>query len=208
MIRRYSVKTIRLLLKILPVSFWLILIFAFDKPYIAVLTLLSAFIHELGHIIAFIRFSKGYRFFGVSSGLRLSADTSLSYREELAVALAGPSANLVTFLMLSPFIFLGSYPYAAVFGAINVFTALSNLVPVDGYDGYRVLKCLIDQRSRSAFCSEILRAVSLLLTAAISLLSLYLIRSFDGGYWIFFIFLASLIKAISKDRAVLLGKRD
>ena len=199
--RRYILRALRLIIKVLPVSFWLVLLFAFDKPYIAVLTLISAVIHELGHVLALAKFSRGFRFFGVSSGFRLSSESSLSYRAELFTALCGPLANFCVILLLLPFLFLGSYPYASIFCAVNLFTAVSNLVPLEGYDGYRAIACFINRHSESRIHTEILKAISFLLTALIALISLYIIRSFDGGYWIFFIFLASLIRAICKSSA-------
>ena len=40
--------------EILPLLFWVLLLFGFDKAYIAVLTLLVALVHEVGHYIAFL----------------------------------------------------------------------------------------------------------------------------------------------------------
>ena len=205
--KRYLIKAVKFLVRILPTSFWLVLIFAFDKPYIAILTLLSAFIHELGHIIAFMKFSKKYRFYSVASGFRLSSENGLSYKEELICALSGPLANVLCALALSPFILLGPYGYAKIFGAVNLFTAISNLVPIEGYDGYRISACLINQYTNLGLSATVLKAISFILSSFICLIALYLLRSFDGGYWIFFIFLASLIKAISSDRRSFPKKR-
>lgn len=200
--RQCFLRFLRLIVKALPISFWLVLLFAFDKPYIAILTLISALIHELGHVFALFKLSRGFRFFGVASGFRLTPESQLSYREELIAALSGPLANVAVFLLLLPFLLLGSYPYASLFGAVNLFTALSNLVPIEGYDGYRALCCFIDGRKGGRISSGVLKGISFTLTAVISLISLYLIRSFDGGYWIFFIFLASLVRAISNDTSL------
>ena len=205
--RRYLLRALKFLVKVMPISFWLVLLFAFDKPYIAVLTLISAAIHELGHVLALKRCKRRYSFFGVGSGFRIRADSTISYGEELFTALAGPLANVAVLLVLLPFILLGTYPYASVFAAVNLFTALSNLIPIEGYDGYRVISCIINRRTENKIHSEILRATSFLLTAVIALISLYIIRSFDGGYWIFFIFLTSLIRAICKSSTLLGEKR-
>ena len=37
---------------LLPMLFWILMTFGFDKPYIAVLTFCAAMLHELGHILA------------------------------------------------------------------------------------------------------------------------------------------------------------
>lgn len=200
--RKFALKVIKLTLKILPLSFWLVLMFAFDKPYIAILTLISALAHELGHIFAFMLCSKRYRLFGVASGFRLASEKALSYKEELFVALCGPLTNVLIFILVSPFILLGGGEYAGIFGIINLFTAISNLIPIEGYDGYRVIECLINLFVSVKISDILLRSLSFLLCVILCLTALYLIRSFDGGYWIYFIFLASLFKAISCDSSV------
>lgn len=200
--KRYFLALIKLVIKILPLSFWLVLIFAFDEPYIAILTLISAAIHELGHIIALVVLSKRYVFFGVSSGLRLSAKENLSYKEEFIVALCGPLINVFTFILLSPLILLGFGEYTEFFGLINLFTAISNLIPIEGYDGYRIAECLVNQYMSRKIPLLSLRAISFLLSALLCIVALYLIRSFDGGYWIFFIFLLSLFRAITSDQTI------
>lgn len=200
--KSYTLSAIRLMLKILPIAFWTVLIFAFDKPYVAILTLLSALIHELGHISALILLSKKYRFFGVASGFRLSANGGLSYKEELVVAIFGPLVNIILFLLTRhspPFSFSH---YARTFGLINLFTAISNLIPIESYDGYRIAECIINEYCPDAISSSFLHAVSFVFSSTLCLAALYLIRSFNGGYWIFFIFLASLVKAIAKDTSV------
>lgn len=196
------IKSIKFALRILPITFWIVLIFAFDEPYVAILTLIAALTHELGHICALIHYSKKYRLFGVASGFRLSSFSHLSYDEELTVALCGPIANLFAFLLASPFILLGGGEYAAIFGIINLFTAISNLIPIEGYDGYRIAECFFLGHTSIKFPRAFFFAFSFFLSAVFSLIGLYLIRSFDGGYWIFFIFLASLFKAITSDCSV------
>ena len=206
--RKYLLSAVRFLLKVLPVGFWLALIFAFDEPYVAFLTLIAVAVHEAGHIAALVHFSHGYSFFGVSSGLRLSSRKALSYREEIIVAASGPLINIALFIAASPLIILGGGEYARVFGLINLFTAISNLLLIEGYDGYRIAECLINRYSAGGIPYALLRASSFLLSALLALSALYLIRSFDGGYWIFFIFLFALLRAMANDRAVFPKKRQ
>ena len=206
--RKKFLSVIGFALKILPLTFWLALIFAFDEAYVAFLTLICVGAHELGHIAVFISLSRTYRMFAVGSGLRLSARGNLSYREEMLVALGGPMANVLLFLLATPFIALGLGEYAKAFGIINLFTAISNLLLIEGYDGYRIAECLIHQYTDAVFPYALLRSASFLLSAMLCILSIYLIRSFDGGYWVFFIFLFALLRAILGDSAVFPKKRS
>ena len=157
--------------------------------------------HELGHIVAFLHLSRKYILFGAGSGLRLKAKGELSYTEELLIALSGPLANIFLFFLASPFMLVGGN-YAKAFGLINLFTAISNLMPLEGYDGYRMLDCLINRHFSSELPYRALRTLSFSLSIVLAVFALYLIRSFDGGYWIFFIFLFSLLRAVAADRSV------
>ena len=38
----------------LPLLFWALIMFGFDAPYIAILTIISAIIHEAGHLFAML----------------------------------------------------------------------------------------------------------------------------------------------------------
>ena len=100
-----SLKTLKLLFKVLPILFWMLLLFGFDIPYIAVITLISAVIHELSHITASILLAGGFRFRGAVSGFRLALKNKTSYKAEILIAAAGPLSNLAVFLIIMIFIF-------------------------------------------------------------------------------------------------------
>ena len=87
--KRRILKTLRLLAdSVLPILFWLSLIFGFDAPYIAVLTVICAIAHELGHIAAIYLFTENAaRITGHSSGFRIKRDSTLSYKKEIMILL-------------------------------------------------------------------------------------------------------------------------
>lgn len=174
--------------------FWLLLLFGFDDGITAALTVIAAIIHELGHLAAlFIVGAIGRLPSARLRGFTLTPSRILSYKEEAFVALAGPLANLALAALLCPMPPLGC---SELLMFINLLTAISNLLPVKGYDGYRVISSLILLRG-SPYALRILNAISFLLAAVIVLLSLYTIYFFDAGYWIFgvfFIFLLTEVK--------------
>ena len=193
--------------KIFPAVFWILIIFAFDMPYVAILTLISALIHELGHIIATVFLNGGFDIRSGLSGLRLSFIRRPSYLEEAIIAAAGPIANIVTAFTLLLIFKTGSYIY--VFSILNLLTAISNLLPIESYDGYRILSCITEYFELGETASSLLLCLSLTIEASILTLALYLIRSFGAGHWIFFVFIALLIKSIKNDkRAIFERKRE
>ena len=183
---------------VLPIFFWLFLIFGFDEPSMALWTIIAAVIHESGHIIYIISKKKlRLNIRGVLSGFRIKTAASLSYDEEIRMYLSGPLANLVFFVLFS---ILSCYLYKDFgFAAIiNLATALSNLLPIDGYDGYHALMTLIQKHD---FGDRLINALSRISSAIIFLFavfSLYFIDRQNGGYWIFLIFFSSMIKCIRK----------
>ena len=193
------VRALNLILSILPVFFWALLIFGIDDSAMGLMTILSAIIHESGHIVWILKV-KGSRLTirGVLSGFRIRANGRMSYDDEIMMYLSGPFANVLIFLLCC---FCGICFGAPLrpFALINLATALSNLLPIKGYDGYGILRTIIAKRDSSG---DLERALSFLSTALIftfCILSLYLINRLGGGYWIFFIFFFSMLKHFKED---------
>lgn len=193
-------KIIRLLLRILPSLFWLLLIFGFDLPHIAVSTVISALIHESAHVFATCKITGRFKLKSAISGLRLNTGQQISYKQEIIVALAGPLSNLAVFII--SFLLFPRSRYTLIFGILNLFTALSNLMPIEGYDGYRILECIILHYGNDGALLKWLQRISFTFVTLFSLLALYLMKSLDGGYWIYFIFIAVLIRTLKADERV------
>ena len=180
---------------ILPSLFWLSVIFGFDAPYVAVLTVLCAALHEIGHITALI-YVKGSPSVpkGHITGFRIKRRNVLSYKDEALVLAAGPIANILFALFSVPFI-KSQGSYALVFFIINASTAISNLLPCEGYDGYGILYQIFESKEIS---TKHLENASFLISILLTFFSLYLIGRFGEGYWIFFVFFISLSQKIAK----------
>jgi Zn-dependent protease len=183
---------------ILPAFFWLFLIFGFDEPSMAITTIVGALIHETGHI-GYIILKKKLKpsIKGVISGFRIKAGTTLSYEEEIGVYLAGPISNLIAFVIFS-FAALSLGEHFWVAAIINLATALSNLLPIEGYDGYGVLAAIINKHELGEVTMRHLSHLSSGLIFLFCILSLYFIDRQGGGYWIFMIFFISMVKCINK----------
>jgi hypothetical protein len=177
---------------ILPIFFWLFLIFSFDSPKIAAATVIAIAIHELGHIVSILCIGgdlSGMR--GAISGLRIKGRAP-SYGSELLIYLGGPLANAMAALI--SLLFLPN-EFAEVHFAVNFATCISNLLPVEGYDGYGILRCLVMKLSDSCH-TGLLGGISLFTTSALAISSLYLMDRIGEGYWLFFVFFLSTLKKL------------
>ena len=174
--------------RFLPTVLFVLLIFAFDTADAVAATLIAAIIHEAGHAAVWLSFSSGRitGFRAAYNGFRMKGRGLLSYGKELAVIAAGPIANLLAFAL-----FLPLAPFFRTFAWINLLTALSNLLPVDGYDGRRLLETALRACGKS---DEALHALSLLCSATVAVSSLYFIGRANGGYWLFGIFCAGMLR--------------
>lgn len=197
-IRRKIATVLRFFDRFLPLIFWLLVVFGFQDPLMGALTLLAAVIHESGHVCA-LYILKGIISlpFGVLNGVRLSSRSLLSYKEDLILFSAGPFSNLIVSLFALPF--LGrSLGYAENFIIINLTTALTNLLPIRGYDGYGILRSIGGLFSKKIRFENILSSVSSLLTALLTFVSLYLMYVFGTGYWIYAVFFLSVYSSVER----------
>ena len=201
---RYRIIEILKLLSdsILPIIFWVSLIFGFDTPYIAILTVISAILHELGHCMAIHLLGAGEsELRGHSSGFRIKRSDALPYKKEIIILLSGPLVNICIFLITFPFRD-ALYGYIGALGFINLITGLSNLMPFEGYDGYGALCEALRCIGREEMIDR-LEILSFVLSILVTFLSLYLIERFGEGYWIFGLFFFTVLSKLA-----ILGKYD
>ncbi len=187
-----------LLLGILPVVFWLCLIYSFDENVAASLTIIAMVIHELGHVFCIFWFTKSWQIpRGAFNGLRLTEQNMNSYSKQILQYASGALCNLLSAACMLPLRnLLGEY--ANLFIILNVATAVSNLFPIDGYDGYRILELLIQCFSFGHFAFLVLEIFSFIFIFVMCILSLFLVYTFGNGYWAMGIFLFAAIKKLSK----------
>ncbi len=187
-------KILTLLLSVLRAGFWFCLLFALDRPYLAVLTLLAIVWHEAFHILALLRLSRGNRMHTHLGGLRLFPTEMLSYREERIVAAAGPIGGFLgtlLCLLLAPL----APGYFPDFALCHLLTSLSNLLPIEGYDGYRILKASLSLHGAST-PEKAMGALSFFFSALLALLSLCVFGILGEGLWPCGAFLLTLLGSL------------
>ena len=188
------IKSTDVIVQIFSALFWILVMLGLDGVKGAVLTLLAVLIHEIGHVAALFVLGHGG---GIPlprmPGFSIRVSATLSYKEDIAVAAAGPLANLIVAAMLLP---MRQAAWAMIL--INLLTAISNLLPVRGYDGYRILASVIAISGTERFLGRLPDALSFATAMSAVLLSLYFIYAFDAGYWIFGVFFIFLLVEVKK----------
>jgi Zn-dependent protease len=133
---------------------------------------------------------------GVLSGFRIKSEGIGSYRQRILGYLGGPMSNIISSLLFFAF-FRGEY--FRMLAMLNMATALSNLLPIEGYDGYGIILSIIEMKECGSLSHRVLTRVSTGLILCFTIFSLYLMDRVGGGYWIFAIFFSFLIKVIDRD---------
>ena len=169
--------------------------------------ILAAILHEMGHILAAFALKIRIKEIILSfSGIRIVTDESLtSYRSELLLASAGPAVNIaIFFAVLCCFIpsggFLqmmeaaGSFMAAETwnfYGAIGFFALSSaaqaavNLLPVNSFDGGRIIYCIIARLLDERTASHILSVTTAVSAFLLWTIALYLMLRISAGLGIF-----------------------
>lgn len=184
--------------KILPMLFWICIMLAFDSVAVCVLTLIAAAVHEGGHILLANLLNSGDVSLprGTLLGLKIDTGRLLSYRDEAIIALGGPLVNLSLFLLSLPFFKVSDYIF--LFGLINLFTSITNLLPIRGYDGERITRAVLLAKCTVSFADEVTSALTLTFGATLSVISLAVLMLIGEGYWIFAFFFSVLLSEILK----------
>ena len=183
---------------VLRAAFWLCLLFALDRPYLAVFTLLAMLWHELFHLLSFMRIARRARLCTHLCGLRLFPSEILSYRDERRAAAAGPIGGVFGALLCLIFLPL-SPSYISDFALCHLFTTLSNLLPLEGYDGYRILRATLALHGVTD-ADALMRRISFIFSSVLALLSLFLFGILGEGLWASGVFLFSLIGSLPEEK--------
>ncbi len=180
---------LNLLLNLLSALFWFLLMLSFSDIKMTVLTVIAALVHELGHIAVLCFLKKDFSLpRAVASGFRIKTRAQASYKEEIVIALGGPVINL-----LFAFVFARM---STTFAVINLATALSNLMPMKDFDGYKVTSNTLSLLFGFEVSERLMPHITVFVSSLFVFLSLFMIMFFDGGYWIFFIFFTVFLQQI------------
>ncbi len=137
----------------------------------------AAALHEFGHIAAARLL--GIRLSGLSLdllGARLDTGKALiSYGDELRLAAAGPFVNLICFIAVYPLTLTFPSRFVNTFVAASAGLCLLNLLPIESFDGGRIVSCLISMTIDADHARRILRVLSFFCIFTLWSASVYLL---------------------------------
>lgn len=173
-------------------------ILVLDRTGLASYALLCIFIHESGHFLT-LKIMKipveevSFKLFGINITLR--GDASLSYRQEIALALAGSTANFITCILTYTLYSAEIFKWQA--GVVFAFSLLLggfNLLPIGSLDGGRALEALLCRKTNCCAAEKIVNVLSVVFIVPLVIAGVYMI--YKTGYN-FSLLMASIYLAIS-----------
>ena len=168
------------------------LIFFFDKDGFLAALLPAVLMHETGHVLAMLFFgARPIRLNATLSGLEIDYSGSISEKQELATALAGPLVGLMFSLLCSRLGRSSGGDYLMMCAGLGFVLNIFNLLPAAPLDGGRVLGFAFGFFFGEDKANSLLRATSLITALTITLFGLYLTARgfgfalFLAGIWLF-----------------------
>ena len=175
----------RLLIQPLAIIYLLCML-TVDKSGIAAMSLLAAALHEVGHLIA-ARFLKiPIRAMRLDLlGARIDVKGRiLSYGEEWLLCMAGPLSSLAFSLVGS--LFWSHSKLAVAFSCASLLLGLLNLLPIQTFDGGRMLECALLSFTTPQKVGSILRGCTFIFLWLLWAFSAYLMIKIADGISLFF----------------------
>ncbi len=168
-----KVSFFRLLLYVLLTA---LLFFFLKGARYLLLIILSAAIHEAGHIVSALILSVPLvKIKGTFFGVRLKYDFSEnSYPVQIAVSCAGAAFNVIA-ASLTLYFCDNAGTYFIFFAFSNLALAIFNLMPVSGFDGLGILRCFLLLLVKDAFLADkVCKRIAALFSFAFFLLTVYI----------------------------------
>ena len=156
--------------------------------------LAAATVHELGHIITAraLRLPLGGMRLDIL-GARISTAASISYFDEWMLSAGGPLFNLITAACLMPISGLCEWISLFIYSSLGLATL--NLLPVDTFDGGRMLYCFLSSFTDGDTPRRVVRFLSFVFVLLMWLVSVYLLMRV-GNSLSLFVFSACLFSKL------------
>ena len=194
----------RFLIQPLALIYLLFMLFC-DKSGLAAMSLLAAALHEIGHLVAarVMHIPIGAMRFDLL-GARIDVKGRiLSYGEEWLLCMAGPLTSLVFSLIGS--LFWSHTRLAIAFSCASLLLGALNLLPIQTFDGGRMLECALLSFTTPQKTGAILRGCTFLFLWILWVFSAYLMIKIADGISLFF-FTLTLLARFFEDRGYKKGK--
>ena len=144
-----------------------------DGSFLSLLTVAFSLWHEAWHVIVLKAVGGKIKSLNaIGFGIRLSSGM-LGYRQEIAVALAGPLSSLFMFFVFLPFALKNEYTMFCAFSNFLIFAV--NILPVFPLDGGRALYFFMCEKLLLSDASKITKIITVIFLLPLFILSVIIL---------------------------------
>ena len=157
-----------------PFALMVAILLCCDSTGMMSVSLLSIFLHEMGHIIALYLLKLpprrvNFRLCGIEI---VESRLYCGYSAQLAVAASGPMVNILLGLILLPFSHMS---FVAIMSATNIVIGVFNLLPLSQLDGGEILYCLMSAVLPENKCKKISCTIDIVFILMLLITGVYIL---------------------------------
>ena len=173
---------------------YLLIMLLCDRSGVAAMSLLAALLHEVGHLVAAkaMHISIGAMRLDLLGARMDIKGRILSYGEEWLLCASGPLASLVFSVMGA--LFWRHSNLAVAFSGASFLLGMLNLLPIQTFDGGRMLECALLSFTTPQKTSSVLRGCTFLFLWFLWAFSAYVMIKIADGISLFFFTLTLLAR--------------
>lgn len=171
-----------------------------DRSGLVFVTLLAAFFHELGHILAARMLHIPFRRMRIDlMGARLEiGGRMLSYREEWILAVSGP---LASFLVAAVGVIFWKWTELSVyFSCASLLLGGLNLLPIRSFDGGRMLEASVAAFAGTRMAYRVITLSSFFCLFLLWAVSVYFLLRVGDGISLFFFSLSLFLRFFEREK--------
>lgn len=155
-------------------------IISLNSPFNVIITVFSSLLHETGHLMAMSLLGNKpqcVRFEITGMNIKRQPSMKISTKNELLIALGGPIANALIFLLSCIFLCFSENEKICIIAGVNLILMTFNLLPVKRLDGGMALYFLLSRKFNIDFCEKILKITSIFFIILIYIWGIYVFVS-------------------------------
>ena len=158
-------------------------IITMNAPSNVLITIVSSLLHECGHLLTMSAVGnkpQAVRLEITGMNIKRTQSIKISTKNELLIALGGPFANAVIFIICCFVICFYQSEILMTIACINLILMAFNLLPIKRLDGGMALYFLLSRRFDAELCSKFLKITSIFFITIIYAWGIYVFIS--SGY--------------------------
>lgn len=188
-------------------SFWAVALLTFsvvssvDGQDILLLCLISASLHEAGHLILICKSKGKPRGINIypSEIQIISNSVNLSLKEDILITLAGVFTNFILSAVFYFIFLLYNLRLFYDFSVCNLIMGIFNILPIESLDGGQLLRMLISTRLPPKTVDTIFNILSAIFIIPIAVLGILVLFVSKNNFSLIFIIIYFLVNLVNKE---------